>query len=67
VLLSDCRATDEEDPVPAARRIPELLILAPSQDADQAEDLTRRAGARSAALTGAAAAPAALAALLDPL
>ncbi|WAL69528.1 VWA domain-containing protein [Amycolatopsis cynarae] len=65
VLLSDCRATDDEDPVPAARACPELLILAPGDDHDEAAHLASRAGARWLPLTGAAGAPAALAALLD--
>ena len=65
VLLSDCRATDERDPVPAARGLDELLVLAPAGDTEQAEDLARRSGARWAALSGAADAPRALAQLLD--
>lgn len=60
VLLSDCRATDDEDPVPAAELVPELAILAPTADSDQAEDLARRTGARWTALSGSADAPAAL-------
>jgi len=65
VLLSDCRATDEQDPVPAAAALPELLVLSPADDSDAAEDLARRAGARWAALPGAAAAPELLASLLE--
>ena len=64
ILLSDCRATDEEDPVPAAEQLPELAVLAPTADSDQAEDLARRTGARWTALSGAADAPAALARVL---
>ena len=64
VLLSDCRATDERDPLPAARALDELLVLAPADDSDQAEELARLAGARWAALRGAADAPRVLAALL---
>jgi Mg-chelatase subunit ChlD len=64
VLLSDCRATDEEDPVPAAARLPELLILAPAEDAEAAADLAGRAGARWSAIRGAADAPAVLTDLL---
>lgn len=66
VLLSDCRATDDEDPVPAARGCPELIVLAPADDSADAEHFARQAGARWAPLSGAAAAPAALAATLDP-
>jgi Mg-chelatase subunit ChlD len=65
VLLSDCRATDEQDPVPVARRMPELVILAPADDCAQAEELARRSGGRWAPLSGAAGAPATLARLLD--
>ncbi|MCW2723525.1 MAG: hypothetical protein JWN35_446 [Frankiales bacterium] len=65
VLLSDCRATDEQDPVPAAAALPELLVLAPADDSDAAEDLALRAGARWAPLPGAAAAPEVLAGLLE--
>jgi Mg-chelatase subunit ChlD len=64
VLLSDCRATDEQDPVPPAAALPELLVLSPADDSDAAEDLAQRAGARWAPLPGAAAAPDVLAALL---
>lgn len=66
VLLSDCRATDDEDPVPTAVRLPELLVIAPAEDTDAAEDLARRTGARWAGLAGPADAPAALAGLLGP-
>lgn len=65
VLLSDCRATDEVDPVPVALRVPELLILAPAEGCEQAADLAARSGARWTPLTGASAAPAALRTLLD--
>lgn len=64
VLLSDCVASDDEDPVPAASRLDELVILAPAQDCDQAADLAVRAGARWAPMTGPADAPAALTTLL---
>ncbi|MCW2616582.1 MAG: hypothetical protein JWN08_3576 [Frankiales bacterium] len=64
VLLSDCRETDEQDPVPVASALPELLVLAPAGDSDQAEELARRSGARWARLSGAADAPRVLAELL---
>ncbi|GAB2932756.1 hypothetical protein GCM10027047_31400 [Rhodococcus aerolatus] len=64
VLLSDCRATDEVDPVPAAAGLPELVVLAPADDPDAAEALALAAGARWAAVEGASQAPAALAELL---
>jgi len=65
VLLSDCRATDEVDPIPAAAALDELLILAPTDDSDQAADLAAQAGARWAPMQGAADAPAALLGLLE--
>lgn len=64
VLLSDCRATDELDPVPAARGLDELIVLAPKGDADAATTLAREAGARVAEIATAADAPAALGDLL---
>ncbi len=64
VLLSDCRATDEQDPVPVARGLPELVVLAPAGDSDQAQELAARAGARWTTLAGADDAPRALAQLL---
>lgn len=64
ILLSDCRATDDEDPLPAAIRIPELLILAPGDDTEEACELARAAGARWSSLNGAADAPRAIAELL---
>lgn len=65
VLLSDCRATDEEDPVPVAARVPELVILAPAEGCEQAADLAARAGARWAPMAGAWNAPSALLQLLE--
>lgn len=50
VLLSDCRATDEQDPVPAAAAIDELIIIAPRDDGDEAAALAAAAGARWATL-----------------
>ncbi|MEP6798996.1 MAG: hypothetical protein ABI890_12640, partial [Lapillicoccus sp.] len=50
ILLSDCRATDEADPVPIARLLPELLILSPDEDSDAAVELARAVGARQAEL-----------------
>ena len=64
VLLSDCRATDDQDPTTAAAARPELVVLSPADDSDAAQDLARRSGARWRPLTGAAAAPALLRDLL---
>jgi Mg-chelatase subunit ChlD len=65
VLLSDCRATDEEDPVAVAALIPELVVLTPADDSEQAAEFARRCGARWAPLKGVADAPAVLAELLS--
>ncbi len=65
VLLSDCRATDDEDPVPVAARVPELVILAPAEGCEQAADLAARSGARWAPMAGSSDAPAALLGLLE--
>ena len=64
VLLSDCRATDEEDPVPAATHLPELVILAPHEDYEQAAALAAASGSRYAAIDGAESVPALLEQLL---
>ena len=50
ILLSDCRSTDEEDTLPAARALPELVILAPAGDCEQAAHLAGLAGARWGAI-----------------
>jgi MoxR-like ATPase/Mg-chelatase subunit ChlD len=64
VLLSDCRATEDVDPVPVARRIPELVILAPADDCEEAARLALASGSRYAALSGASDAPGILEELL---
>ena len=56
VLLSDCRHTDE-DPLPVARTVPELVVLAPRDDADQAAAFAATVGARWRELGGADSAP----------
>jgi Mg-chelatase subunit ChlD len=63
VLLSDCRHTDE-DPLAVARTVPELVVLAPREDSEQAAALATAAGARWAELDGADSAPALLRDLL---
>lgn len=52
LLLSDCRATDGVDPVPAGRAVEELVVLAPADDGVQAADFARAAGGRWALLPG---------------
>ncbi len=65
VLLSDGRPTAGPDPLPAARQLDELLVLAPAGDAAQARELARAAGARLAELSGPSDVPRALQALAD--
>jgi len=50
ILLSDCRSTDDDDTVETARGLQELIILAPADDHEQAEQLAQQAGAQWAAL-----------------
>ena len=64
VLLSDCRSTDGEDPVPIAAAVPELAVIAPGGDTEEAEKLAHATGARWTALDGPADIPAAFARVL---
>ena len=50
VLLSDCRATDDVDPLPAARALDELVVLAPASDDEEALALARAVGARAGSI-----------------
>jgi Mg-chelatase subunit ChlD len=50
ILLSDCRSTDEDDTLQTARALPELIILAPAGDHEQAAHLAGLAGARWGAI-----------------
>ena len=50
ILLSDCRSTDDDDTLEAARALPELIILAPADDCEQAAQLAAQAGARWGAI-----------------
>lgn len=65
VLLSDCRATDDKDPVALAASLDELLILAPADDASDAHALAEAVGARVETMSDPSDAPAALARLLE--
>ncbi len=65
ILLSDCRATDDDGTLETARTLPELIILAPADDHEQAAQLADLAGARWAALANPLDAAAALDALLE--
>lgn len=46
VLLSDCRVTDDVDPLPAARSLAELVVIAPAGDDEEARRFAGSAGAR---------------------
>lgn len=50
VLLSDCRVTDDVDPLRAARALDELLVIAPASDDEEARRFAREAGARMESL-----------------
>jgi Mg-chelatase subunit ChlD len=52
ILLSDCRATVEGDPVIAARGLDELVIVAPEGDSDEAAAFAKKVGARLATVSG---------------
>ena len=52
ILLSDCRATVEGDAHAAAAALPELVIIAPQQDCDEALRLANECAARFATVSG---------------
>jgi Mg-chelatase subunit ChlD len=51
ILLSDCRGTDEDDTIETACGLPELIILAPADDHEQAAQLAGLCGARWGPIT----------------
>ena len=52
ILLSDCRATVEGDPVAAAAGLDELVVIAPAGDDEEARAFASRVGARVTTVTG---------------
>ena len=52
VLLSDCRATIDGDPIAAASGLSELVIVAPETDSDEAFAFAARVGARCITING---------------
>jgi Mg-chelatase subunit ChlD len=66
VLLSDCRVTDDIDPVPAGRALEELLVIAPASDDEEARRFAADAGARVASLGAVAELPGVLDRLFAP-
>jgi hypothetical protein len=65
VLLSDCRATVEGDAIGAAASLPEVVIVAPAQDCDEAIRFAGECGARIATATGPSGVVEALATVLE--
>jgi Mg-chelatase subunit ChlD len=65
ILLSDCLSTAGPDPLPAARALDELAIIAPADEHEEAEAFANACGARLVLLEGPAGIPAAFATLLD--
>ena len=65
VLLTDGRPTAGADPLPAARRLDALVVLAPADDSEQARELATAAGARFATLRGPSDVPRALGLLAE--
>lgn len=65
VLLSDCRATVGADPGTIAARLDELCIVAPADDAEDAHEFARAAGARITVVAGPSEIPGALHTLLS--
>ncbi len=65
ILLSDCKTTVGADPILAARMLDELAIIAPAEDAEEAEAFAKAVGADLALLEGPSGVPAAFAKLLD--
>src|SRR5580704_1281789 len=65
IPLSDCRSTDEDDTLETACSLPELIILAPADDHEQAAQLAGLSGARWAPVAHPLDAAAALDQLLE--
>lgn len=65
ILLSDCRPTQGTEPEREVGAIDELHVIAPADDAAEAEAFARAVGARFAALTGPSAIPTVFASLAE--
>lgn len=52
ILLSDCRSTVDGDVLGAARALPEVVVVAPQYDSDQARRFAEDCGARFATVAG---------------
>lgn len=64
VLLSDCRATVDGDPVAAAAGLDELVVIAPAADDEEARQFAARTGARLVTIDGPSDIPDAISAAL---
>lgn len=65
ILMSDCRATIGGDALPIARRLDELCVIAPTDDAEDAGAFVRKAGATLAVVDEPSDIPGALLRVLD--
>ena len=65
ILLSDCRSTVEGDVLGAAWALPELVVVAPENDSDEARRFAHDCGARFAVVAGPSHAAEALATVLE--
>ena len=65
ILLSDCRATVEGDPIAAASGLGELVIIAPAGDDEEAQAFARQVGARLTTVSGPSMVADAIASVLD--
>lgn len=65
ILLSDCRATVEGDPVAAAAALDELVVIAPADDHDEALQFVSNTGARLVLVDGPSSIPDAIARALE--
>ena len=65
ILLSDCRATVDGDPIAAAAGLDELLVVAPEGDSEEAEAFARRVGAKLVTVSGPSSVADAIARILE--
>ncbi len=65
ILLSDCRPTQGTEPEVETGRLDEVWVIAPDDDADEAEAFARAVGARFAPLSGPSAVPSVFARLAE--
>ena len=65
IVLSDCRATVAGDVIAAATSLPEVVVVAPAEDCDEAFDFAQRIGARIATVDGPSSVVDALASVLE--